>query len=57
MNNIAQLAGDDRGATAIEYALIACLIALGIIGGMNAFAGATDAMWDYVVTTLADAFG
>ena len=34
---IYSLIGDQRGATAIEYGLLAGLLALGIVGGLNAF--------------------
>jgi pilus assembly protein Flp/PilA len=39
---------DDRGATAIEYALILAMIFLAMIGAVAALAGTTIAMWDDV---------
>lgn len=36
---------DQRGATAIEYGLIASLIAIGIVGGVGAFADSLQALW------------
>lgn len=55
MTTIVQIAGDDSGATAIEYSLIAALIGVAIIGAMNAFGAASGRMWDYVMATLATA--
>jgi pilus assembly protein Flp/PilA len=36
---------DETGATAIEYGLIASLIAVAIIGGFSALADALEALW------------
>jgi Flp pilus assembly pilin Flp len=55
MTSIAHLAMDRRGATAIEYSLLASLIALALIGSTSFFAGAVSGMWTYVITTLAAA--
>ena len=41
-------AHDDSGATAIEYGLIAALIALVIIGSVAALGGGNNGMWEYV---------
>ena len=41
-------AHDDSGATAIEYGLIAALIALVIIGSVAALGGGNSGMWEYV---------
>lgn len=43
---------DDSGATAIEYGLIAALIAVAAIAGMNNFADALAGMWNYVADTM-----
>ena len=40
-----RLRSDKRGATAIEYGLIAALIAIGMIGGLSALGGGTNGMW------------
>ena len=40
-----RLLADKGGATAIEYGLIAALIAVASIGGMNALGGNSGAMW------------
>lgn len=39
---------DRSGATAIEYGLIAALICVAAIGGMQNFGGALTNMWDTV---------
>ena len=36
---------DENGATAIEYGLIASLIALAIIGGVGSLADSLKALW------------
>ncbi|MGN6303446.1 MAG: Flp family type IVb pilin, partial [Mesorhizobium sp.] len=36
---------NERGATAIEYGLIASLIALAIVGGVGAFATSLQTLW------------
>jgi pilus assembly protein Flp/PilA len=36
---------DESGATAIEYGLIASLIAVAIIGGFSALADAIETLW------------
>lgn len=43
---------DESGATAIEYGLIAGLIALGLIGGLNLLAGGNDSLWGNVQTEV-----
>lgn len=37
---------DETGATAIEYGLIASLIALAIVAGVSAFANSLHDLWD-----------
>lgn len=39
---------DERGATAIEYGLIAALIVLAMMGGLRALGGGSDGMWTKV---------
>lgn len=46
---------DRRGATAIEYGLIAALIVVAAIGGMKAFGGGLTGMWGTVQTSVAAA--
>lgn len=36
---------DESGATAIEYGLIAGLIALGMVGGATAFGNSLEYLW------------
>ena len=43
--NLRRLIAGDGGATAIEYGLIAALIAVAAIGGMTALGGGAGAMW------------
>jgi len=46
---------DDSGATAIEYALIAALIGVGIIGGLRAFGDQTNGAWQSMSDAVANA--
>lgn len=39
------LGADQRGATAIEYGLIAALIIIAMMGGLQALGGGTNGMW------------
>ena len=43
---------DVRGATAIEYALIAGLIAIAVIGGATALGGQINTKFNAIVTAL-----
>lgn len=45
-------AGDRQGATAIEYGLIAALVAVAIIPAMLLFSDKFKDMYDYLTTTL-----
>ncbi len=40
-----KLAGNVRGATAIEYGLIVALIVIAIVAGISALGGSTGNMW------------
>ncbi len=51
-NRIRALYADRRGATAIEYALIASLIVIGMMGGLSLLGGGTDGMWTYISTEI-----
>lgn len=44
---------DQRGATAIEYGLIAALIVVAMIGGLSALGGGAGGMWTNLGTTAA----
>jgi pilus assembly protein Flp/PilA len=48
-----RLRSDERGATAIEYGLIAALVVIAIIGAMGAFADASIQMWTDVGNQVA----
>jgi len=50
-----RFARDTRGTTAIEYGLIAALIAIGAIGGMQALGGGVSGSWGGVANKAADA--
>ena len=43
-----RLSSDKRGATAIEYGLIAALIVIAMIAGLQLFAGSAIGMWNSV---------
>jgi pilus assembly protein Flp/PilA len=47
-----RLARDERGATAIEYGLIAALMVLAIIGSVTSFAGANNDIYQKVEDNL-----
>ncbi len=42
---IRRLCSDKRGATAIEYGLIAALIVIAMIGGLSTLGGGAGGMW------------
>lgn len=46
------LRAEDRGATAIEYGLIAAMIVVAMIGGLNTLGGGTNGMWGRVSNTV-----
>jgi pilus assembly protein Flp/PilA len=43
------LGANQRGATAIEYGLIAALIAVAALGGMQALGGGSQGMWGRIL--------
>lgn len=45
---------DTRGATAIEYGLIAALIAIGAISGFNSFGDGLTNMWGRVENNVVE---
>ncbi|MFL6748168.1 MAG: Flp family type IVb pilin, partial [Sphingomicrobium sp.] len=49
-----RLRSDKRGATAIEYGLIAALIAVAAIGGMKSLGGGSNGMWGRLDNKIAD---
>lgn len=42
------LGTDSRGATAIEYGLIAALVVLAMMGGLSKLGGGANGMWGMV---------
>ena len=50
-----KLRSDKRGATAIEYGLIAALIAVAAMSGMKALGGGANGMWGRLDNRVADA--
>jgi pilus assembly protein Flp/PilA len=46
------LRADQRGATAIEYALIAALIAVALISALRQLGGGSGGMWTNLSTTI-----
>ena len=43
--NLRRLRTDQKGATAIEYGLIAALIVIAMMGGLRALGGGAGGMW------------
>lgn len=56
-NLISRFAKDEDGATAIEYGLIAGLIAVVIIGGLTALGGNIATAFNNIATTIANGGG
>jgi pilus assembly protein Flp/PilA len=50
-----RLRSDKRGATAIEYGLIAALIGVAIISSLSKLGGGSNGMWGQLDTELEDA--
>lgn len=48
---------DNRGATAVEYGLIAALIIIAMIGGLSSLGGGNGGMWTDVGEEVANAAG
>ncbi|MEQ1687537.1 MAG: Flp family type IVb pilin [Sphingopyxis sp.] len=47
-----RLSRNQRGATAVEYGLIAALITLAAFGAIANFGGKATAMWNNTATTI-----
>jgi pilus assembly protein Flp/PilA len=47
-----RLLADERGATAIEYGLIAALIIIAMMGGLKALGGGAGGMWTKIRTEV-----
>jgi len=50
-----RLLADRRGATAIEYGLIAALIVIAMMGGLSTLGGGAGGMWTDLSATVANA--
>jgi pilus assembly protein Flp/PilA len=48
------LRADRRGATAIEYGLIAAMIVIAMIGGLQALGGGVNGKWGQVAAEIAN---
>jgi pilus assembly protein Flp/PilA len=46
-----KLSADSRGATAIEYGLIAALIVIAMMGGLQSLGGGVGGMWGKLSNT------
>lgn len=46
------LRANDRGATAVEYGLIAALIVVAMIGGLSTLGGGANGMWGKVANIV-----
>ena len=55
IQTMGQLRSDKRGATAIEYGLIAALIGVAIISSLSKLGGGSNGMWGQLDTELEDA--
>ena len=47
-STLRRLLADQRGATAIEYGLIAALIVIAMMGGLSVLGGGANGMWTKV---------
>jgi pilus assembly protein Flp/PilA len=50
-----RLARDKRGATAIEYGLIAALVAIGMLAGLRALGSGNSGSWSSTANTASNA--
>lgn len=48
---------DESGASAIEYGLIAALIGVGMIAGLNAFGDTQNGAWGAMSNTVGNGLG
>jgi pilus assembly protein Flp/PilA len=55
MKTLINFVKDESGATAIEYGLIAALVAVGLIAALTALGSSLQAIFMTVSTTLEDA--
>ena len=57
MKKLMRFLKEDEGVTAIEYSLIAFLIAVAIIAGVTAVGGQVNSVFETVTTSLGGAVG
>ena len=57
IRSLRRLCSDKRGATAIEYGLIAALIAVAAISGMSSLGGGANGMWGKLDNKITDGMG
>jgi pilus assembly protein Flp/PilA len=50
-----RFAGDESGATSIEYSLIAALVAVGVLAAMQALGGGVSGSWGNTAQKVSDA--
>ena len=50
--NLRRLRSDRRGATAIEYGLIAALIVVAMMGGLSTMGGGVGGMWTKISSAV-----
>jgi pilus assembly protein Flp/PilA len=55
MTSLRKLLKGEKGATAIEYALIAALVGIGLITGLNTLKGGISGVFTKTNTTLGNA--
>jgi pilus assembly protein Flp/PilA len=55
IQSLQNIAKDDQGATAIEYGLLAALLAMSIMVGVTGLASEVNVMWTKVSTTVSNA--
>lgn len=55
MTFLKKFAGDESGATAIEYGLIATLVSIGIISGVSVLGNSVQTMFNDTATEVVNA--
>ena len=51
-SNFRRLLADKKGATAIEYGLIAALIVVAMMGGLRAMGGGAGGLWSNIAQAV-----
>ena len=55
LERLRSFAQDERGATAIEYSLIAALVAIAMLAGLKALGSGNSGSWDSTANKAIDA--